>query len=84
MKRVVLITGATGDTGRVAVRESIKRGLDVRAMVHGKDARSGALAKLGAEVVVGDLMDIDTIREGMEGIDVAYLVYPVTPGLLFA
>jgi NAD(P)H dehydrogenase (quinone) len=84
MKRKVLITGATGDTGRVAVRESIKRGLDVRAMVHGKDARSEALAKLGAEVVEGDLLDIDTIREGMEGIDAAYLVYPVQPGLLDA
>jgi NAD(P)H dehydrogenase (quinone) len=35
MNRKVLITGATGDTGRVAVRESIKRGLDVRALVHG-------------------------------------------------
>jgi NAD(P)H dehydrogenase (quinone) len=84
MKRKVLITDATGDTGRVAVRESIKRGLDVRAMVHGKDARSEALAKLGAEVVEGDLLDIDTIREGMEGIDAAYLVYPVQPGLLDA
>jgi uncharacterized protein YbjT (DUF2867 family) len=81
MNRKVLITGATGDTGRAAVRESIKRGLNVRAMVHGKDVRSEALAKSGAEVVVGDLLNIDTIREAMEGVDAAYLVYPVQPGL---
>ena len=84
MNRKVLITGATGDTGRVAVKESLALGLAVRAMVHGKDDRSAALEKLGAEVVVGDLHDIDTIREAMEGIDAAYLVYPVQAGLIDA
>jgi uncharacterized protein YbjT (DUF2867 family) len=53
-------------------------------MVHGKDDRSAALEKLGVEVVVGDLHDIDTIREAMEGIDAAYLVYPVQAGLIDA
>jgi NAD(P)H dehydrogenase (quinone) len=33
MKRKVLITGATGDTGRAAIKESIALGLTVRAMV---------------------------------------------------
>jgi NAD(P)H dehydrogenase (quinone) len=80
----VLITGATGDTGRVATREAIALGLRVRAMVHAKDARSAALEKLGAEVVLGDLLQVDTIREAMEGVDAAYLVYPVHPGLIEA
>ena len=84
MNRKVLITGATGDTGRAAVKESIARGLTVRAMVHGRDDRSAALEKQGAEVVVGDLHNIDSIREAMEGIDAAYLVYPVQPGLIDA
>lgn len=48
MSKKALITGATGDTGRAAVRESIALGLDVRAMVRRRDARSEAL---GAEVV---------------------------------
>jgi len=55
MSRKVLITGATGDTGRAAVKESLKAGLVVRAMVHGIDDRSKALEEFGAEVVVGDL-----------------------------
>src|SRR5271170_3205603 len=84
MNRKVLITGATGDTGRVAVKESIALGLIVRAMVHGKDGRSAALEKLGAEVVVGDLHNVDSIRAAMEGIDAAYLVYPVQAGLIDA
>jgi NAD(P)H dehydrogenase (quinone) len=40
MSKKVLISGAAGDTGRAAVREAISLGLSVRAMVHGKDARS--------------------------------------------
>jgi len=69
MNRKVLITGATGDAGRVAVKESIALGLIVRAMVHGKDRRSTALEKLGAEVMVDDLHNINSIRAAMEGID---------------
>jgi uncharacterized protein YbjT (DUF2867 family) len=84
MKRKVLITGATGDTGRAAVKESIKRGLHVRAMVHRPDDRSMALEKLGAEVVVGDLHKIDEIRQALEGTEAAYLVYPVAHGLIDA
>ena len=84
MKRKVLITGATGDTGRAATREAIQRGLEVRAMVHRKDERSAALQALGAEVVSGDMHDIDSIRQAMEGTQAAYFVYPVQPALLEA
>jgi uncharacterized protein YbjT (DUF2867 family) len=78
----VLISGATGDTGRAAVREAIALGLGVRAMVHNRDVRSEALETLGAEVVFGDLLEIDTVRAAMEGTDAAYLVWPVAPGLI--
>jgi NAD(P)H dehydrogenase (quinone) len=80
MAKKVLITGATGDTGRAAVREAIDLGLAVRAMVHSKDARS----KLGAEIAFGDLLDINTIRAAMEGVEAAYFVWPVQPGLIHA
>jgi len=82
--RKVLISGATGDTGRAAVREAIALGLGVRAMVHNRDARSEALETLGAEVVLGDLLEIDTVRAAMEGADAGYLVWPVAPGLIHA
>jgi uncharacterized protein YbjT (DUF2867 family) len=54
MDHKVLITGATGDTGRSAVRESIKLGLKARALVHSIDDRSKALEALGAEIALGD------------------------------
>jgi uncharacterized protein YbjT (DUF2867 family) len=80
----VLITGATGDTGRAAVRESIALGLEARAMVHTRDGRSDALEALGAEIVVGDLLEIDTVRDAMAGTACAYFVWPVQPGLIHA
>ena len=82
--KTVLISGATGDTGRPAVAESIALGLNVRALVHSVDERAHALADLGAEVVEGDLLDINTVRPAMEGVDAAYLVWPVQPGLIHA
>ncbi|MBB5058079.1 uncharacterized protein YbjT (DUF2867 family) [Granulicella aggregans] len=84
MSRKVLITGATGDTGRAAVAESIKAGLTVRAMVRKVDERSKALEALGAEVVIGDLQEINTLSKAMEGVEAAYFVYPVAPGLVNA
>ena len=84
MAKKVLVTGATGDTGRAAVKEAIGLGLAVRAMVHSKDARSDALAKLGAEIVTGDLLDINTVRAAMQDVEAAYFVWPVQPGLIHA
>jgi uncharacterized protein YbjT (DUF2867 family) len=84
MSKKVLITGATGDTGRAAVREALALGLDVRAMVRRHDDRSAALAALGADVVLGDLQEVNTLRDAMQGIESAYFVYPVAPGLLAA
>jgi uncharacterized protein YbjT (DUF2867 family) len=84
MATTVLITGATGDTGRAAVRESIALGLRVRAMVRKIDDRSAALAAQGAEIVIGDLLEIDTVVAAMKGVDAAYFVWPVQPRLIAA
>jgi NAD(P)H dehydrogenase (quinone) len=82
--KTVLISGATGDTGRPAVAESLALGLKVRALVHRIDERAQILADLGVDVVEGDLLDINTVRPAMEDVDAAYLVWPVQPGLIHA
>ena len=84
MSKKVLISGATGDTGRAAVKAGVAIGLNVRAMVHKRDARAEALEAVGAEVVTGDLLEIDTIRAAMDGVEAAYFVWPVQPGLIQA
>ncbi len=84
MTRKVLITGATRDTGRASVKESLALRLQVRALVHSKDKRLAALEKLGAEAVAGELLDINTTRSAVEGVDAAYFCWPVKPGLIYA
>jgi NAD(P)H dehydrogenase (quinone) len=80
----VLVTGATGSTGRPAVDTALKLGLQVRALVHKDDARAAALRGRGVEVVVGDLSNIDSVRAALEGVRAAYFVYPITPGIIDA
>lgn len=79
-----LITGATGDTGRATIGELTKRRLPVRALVRREDDRAARLRALGAEVVVGDLLDLDRVQAALEGISAAYFVYPIEPGLIDA
>jgi NAD(P)H dehydrogenase (quinone) len=84
MQSTILITGATGSTGRAAIRFLLERNLPVRALVHRDDERSRKLASDGAEVVVGDLLDFRAVRRALEGVQRAYFVYPINPGILQA
>jgi uncharacterized protein YbjT (DUF2867 family) len=72
-----LIMGATGPTGSAAARELRKQGHRVRGLVHKNDARAEALRASGVEPVVGDLLDLDSIRRAMEGVTGSYFVYPI-------
>jgi uncharacterized protein YbjT (DUF2867 family) len=76
--------GAHGATGNRVVRQLLARKLPVRAFFFHADQRSEQLAALGAEVVVGDLRDIEVVRRAMRGITRAYFVYPLAEGLLEA
>jgi NAD(P)H dehydrogenase (quinone) len=80
----VLITGATGFTGRAAVDTALQLGLQVRALVHTGDARAAALRARGVEVTIGDLSKIDSIRATLDGVRATYFVYPIMPGILDA
>lgn len=85
MEKKILITGATGKTGKETVSQLLKKDIPVRAMVRKIDDRSYELEKIGAEIVVGDLLDLNSISAAMEGVTGAYFVYPVIiPGILEA
>jgi uncharacterized protein YbjT (DUF2867 family) len=49
-------------------------------MVHKDDERS--LALLGAEVVMGELLEHDDVIRAAAGTSAAYFCYPVSPGLI--
>ena len=80
----ILVTGATGETGRYTVQRLVERGHAVRALVHREDARSEALRSAGAEVVVGDLLEHDDAIRATADTTAAYFCYPIRPGLIQA
>jgi len=67
-KNLILVTGATGQQGGATARELLARGHKVRAMTRKPDsAPARALAKLGAEVVTGDLDDAASVERALAG-----------------
>ena len=67
----VLVTGATGFIGRRLVPALIDAGHDVRAMTRRPDAYDGP-----GEAVGADVMDADSLRPALQGVDAAiYLVH---------
>ncbi|MGW3744258.1 NmrA family NAD(P)-binding protein [Streptomyces sp. NPDC005146] len=80
----ILITTATGETGRPMVDYLLKEGFHVRAMVRTDDERAQRLRDKGAEVVFGDLLNFRDVRAAVEGVQRAYFNYPVGDGLVEA
>jgi len=66
-----LVTGGAGHLGNVLVRELIERGEDVRVLIlSGEDTQS--LSGLAVEVVEGNVLDLDSLIQAMEGVDVVF------------
>ncbi len=75
-KALILVTGATGKTGANVVEQLIERGLPVRALARSRDDRSRQLERLGAEVVLGDFLNLQSIRSAMKGAGRVFFCYP--------
>lgn len=74
-QKPILVTGAAGRVGavgRTVTELLLKKGKRVRAMVRKEDDRSLALRNMGAEVVTGDLLDLDAMHRVIEGCEVMY------------
>jgi len=63
----VLVVGATGSIGRLAVEESIRHGHRTRALV--RPAARAESPPAGAHAVAGDLTRADTLAEAVDGVD---------------
>ena len=68
----VLITGATGFIGSHIVKANLAAGNDVRALVLPGDQGGEALKQKGVEVVEGDIRDFDSVRQAIDGREIAF------------
>src|SRR5499427_303809 len=87
MANPILVTGAAarvGAIGRTVTELLLKEGKAVRAMVRGEDQRAQALRDLGAEVVVGDLLDLDAMHRAIAGCEAMYFGMSVSDAYLAA
>jgi NAD(P)H dehydrogenase (quinone) len=82
--RLFLVTGATGDTGRPTVKLLREKGYRVRALARREDQRAQDLRELGAEVVIGDMLNFNDMRKVIKGVTGAYFVFPLADGLVEA
>lgn len=64
---MILVTGATGYTGRFLVRRLVAEGERLRCLVRPSSDRS-ELEELGVEAVIGDLEEVEKVRDAFVGV----------------
>jgi uncharacterized protein YbjT (DUF2867 family) len=87
MANPILVTGAAGRVGavgRTVTELLLKQGKAVRAMVRNEDQRAQALRDMGAEVVIGDLLDLDSMHRAIAGCERMYFGMSVSDAYLAA
>src|SRR4051794_22808523 len=87
MATPILVTGAAGRVGgigRTITELLLKQGKPVRAMVRNEDQRAQALRDMGAQVVVGDLLDLDSMHRAIAGCETMYFGMSVSDTYLAA
>jgi uncharacterized protein YbjT (DUF2867 family) len=87
MASPILVTGAAGrigGVGRALTELLLKQGHAVRAMVRNEDERAQALRDIGAEVVVGNLLDLDSMHKAIAGCETMYFGMSVSDTYLAA
>jgi uncharacterized protein YbjT (DUF2867 family) len=75
---VILVTGATGNTGSKLVRLLAEAGAPARALVRSPE-KAASIHRLGMETVLGDFEQPDTLDAAMAGCDHLFLLSPPSP-----
>jgi uncharacterized protein YbjT (DUF2867 family) len=74
-EEMILVTGATGNTGAMLLQQLEARGARVRAMVR-RQPDGGRLPGTSATIVAGDFNDSRALSAALAGVTRAYLVTP--------
>ena len=87
MANPILVTGAAGRVGgigRTLTELLLQQGKAVRAMVRNEDERAQALRDMGAQVVIGNLLDLDSMHKVIAGCEAMYFGMSVSDAYLEA
>ena len=77
---MILITGASGNTGQEVLKQIVKSGHRVRAAFQSEQKAANAPA--GVEAVIMDYNQPETMMAALQGVDRVFLVAPVVPTLV--
>jgi len=69
----ILVTGATGTVGKHVTEQLVRRGASVRALTR-NPGRARTILPEGAEIVAGDLMRPESLREAVKGVEAMFLI----------
>lgn len=73
---MILVTGASGKTGRAVVRALANTGHLVRAFVHRREQIELLIGEGASEVLTGDLLNADHITKAVRGTTAIYHICP--------
>ncbi len=74
----VLITGATGKVGSALLDNLANDDIELRALAH-DESEAKSLEGRGAEAVLGDFLEPETLRPALEGVGTVFLLTPIHP-----
>jgi nucleoside-diphosphate-sugar epimerase len=77
----VMITGATGFLGNVLARRLLDEGAQIRVLARNPE-KGRRLQELGAEIIAGDIADMEAARRAIEGCSYVFHVAAATSGNL--
>jgi len=77
---MILVTGASGNVGKMVLQEVAKSGAKHRAMY--RSANEAAKARSGTETVIADFAKPETLKAALRGVDSVYLVCSPIPELV--
>lgn len=72
---MILITGATGRTGKEVALKLVAKGVPVRALVR-NPGKAAALESAGVELAVGDAADTAAVRAALQGVEKIAIILP--------
>ncbi|MFV2056432.1 MAG: NmrA family NAD(P)-binding protein [Thiohalomonadales bacterium] len=84
MKAKILVNTSTGKIGFAVAMQLLEKDYPVRAFVHRASARTHILKDAGAEIFIGNMLDIRDVRESLKDIQRSFYTFPVESNHLHA